>query len=544
MSKFASKTVKPTAAPIRTRTVAPDTQTYEAGAGWSRDPKSDLFLLAVSNFVSERTFYEEGKTRDERYVSLLAQVTKDDPGWVRDFLPFLRDKMFMRSAAVVGAAEYIRAGGAKGRQLVAQVLRRADEPAELVAYWINTYGRRLPQPLKRGIADAVLSLYNERNALKWDSERRDFRMGDVIELTHPKAERAWQGDLFKWLLATRHSRNNIELPEALGMIRARAELEAVPVEARRELIKDMGRLGSGGMLAAAGMTWESLSGWLQGPMDKAAWEAIIPSMGYMALLRNLRNFDEAKVGKTAREFVIRKLTDPAEVAKSKQLPLRFYSAYDQVKTPHWTDALKTALDLTLGNVPELPGKTLILIDISSSMSHPFSAKTDRQYWEMAALFGGALGARAEKADVYAYTDVWHQIVVRPGMSPLIVVDAIRPLGRAGTKTWDAAKATYKDHDRVIILTDEQAFPFDQSYEDRYRLGLYRYEEQSSIGPAAALPANVPVFTFNVAGYKVAHAPSGIPNRHAFGGLSDAAFTVIPMLEQRRISDDWSFLRAA
>jgi hypothetical protein len=63
-------------------------------------------------------------------------------------------------------------------------------------------------------------------------------------------------------------------------------------------------------LAAAGVTWEALAGWLQGPMDKAAWEAIIPSMGVMALARNLRNFDEAGVSDDGRRPDLRTVHRP------------------------------------------------------------------------------------------------------------------------------------------------------------------------------------------------------------------------------------------
>ncbi len=62
------------------------------------------------------------------------------------------------------------------------------------------------------------------------------------------------------------------------MIAARADLMALPVADRRAVLADPSRL------AAAGMTWESLAGWLQGPLDATAWQAVIGSMGYMALL--------------------------------------------------------------------------------------------------------------------------------------------------------------------------------------------------------------------------------------------------------------------
>lgn len=41
-------------------------RTYEGGRGRERDARSELFLLAVANFVSQQTFYESGADRDVR----------------------------------------------------------------------------------------------------------------------------------------------------------------------------------------------------------------------------------------------------------------------------------------------------------------------------------------------------------------------------------------------------------------------------------------------------------------------------------------------
>ena len=49
-------------------------------------------------------------------------------------------------------------------------------------------------------------------------------------------------------------------------------------------------------LRAAGLTWEDVLSLVGSKVDKAQlWSALAPSMGYMALLRNLRNMDEAGV---------------------------------------------------------------------------------------------------------------------------------------------------------------------------------------------------------------------------------------------------------
>ena len=46
-----------------------------------------------------------------------------------------------------------------------------------------------------------------------------------------------------------------------------------------------------------------------------------------------------------------------------------------------------------------------------------------------------------------------------------------------------------------------------------------------------MPADVPVYTWNLVGYRLGHGPSGTANRHTFAGLLRPAFTMIPLLER-------------
>src|SRR6266508_5756587 len=104
MPKFAKAKKAPNVtSPIATPSGTPDALTYEGGAGFSRDPKSELFLLAVTNMVGEQTFYEGARERDRRFAALVRLATTVDPAWVARFVPFLRDTMQLRSATVVMA---------------------------------------------------------------------------------------------------------------------------------------------------------------------------------------------------------------------------------------------------------------------------------------------------------------------------------------------------------------------------------------------------------------------------------------------------------
>jgi hypothetical protein len=533
MAKFSGTQVlqRPKAA-VKTTTTR--RRTAEGALGYERDAKSELFLLAISNMVGENTFYEKAKDRDQRFQSLIRQVVREDPEWVARFIPYLRNTMQMRSASTVMAVEYgLALDGVDRdtlkqnqypRHVVASSMSRADEPAEAIGYYFSAYGKNLPMWLKRGISDATHRLYTERSALKYDGIDRDIRMADVIELTHAKPRDSTQSKLFKFLLDRRHNREIVSVSQLETIQRALA-LTSMPVKQRREwLVSDE---FDPELLELAGFTWERLSGWLQGPMDKVAWEAIIPSMGYMAILRNLRNFEEAGISPAMVKFVNDKLQDPEEVKRSRQFPIRFYSAFKATDSLKWASALQAGLEASLVNVPYLKGRSLILIDTSGSMGGSISEKSKVERYELAGLFGVSAAHRCERADTYTYSNGPTPLHV--GNSSLLdMVKVVAQRTGGGTDTFGSLDRTYKGQDRVIILTDEQAHP-------AYFGGGGGYWGSNGWSDPRPVTDKVkcPIYTFNVAGYKTAQLDNGAAGRYAFGGLTDAGFKMIDLLEKYR-----------
>lgn len=496
-----------------------------ASASFERDAKSELFLLAVTNLVGEQTFYESAGDRDSRYVELVRHVTDLDPSWVAQMLDWLRSTANMRTASLVGAVEYARAVNARfgasptylgpsetPRAVVRSVLKRADEPGELLAYWLRRYGRRISMPVKRGVADAVTALYTEQNVIKWDSSRAAVRFADVVELCHPDPIGPRQSELFRYLLEERHGRATFT-GKSLPRLEMNRIVSADPdkAEARRRLLAEPE------LLEAAGMTWESLSG--LGKMDAEAWEAVIPRMGYMALLRNLRNFDEAGVSRPVLDAVGARLRSPAEVARSRQLPMRFLSAYNAVRSDRWRPTVDDALECSLRSLPRLSGDWAILVDTSGSMGAPFSRDGTLMRWDAAAVFGLAAARAAERARVWAFSNAALEFPLQPGENLLASVkrfhDGGYMLGR-GTATQLAvqtARVTYPQATRFLVLTDEQANFYS------YQGDVFHSIRRSDVA-----------YTFNLAGYERGHAESGTRNRHVVGGLSDQAFQMLACLE--------------
>lgn len=558
MPKFSGSGTKtrPPAGPTMTTGQA---LTHESGTGWEKDAKSALYTLGVTNMVSEPTFYEAADTRDNRFRDLVAQVTSEDPQWMQGFIPWLRNAANMRSAPVVAALEYAHAGGPNARAVIDSAMSRADEPAEALGYWLHCHGRKLPMAVKRGIADAACRLYTQNAAIKYDGSSRGVRMGDVVELTHPNPHRIAANDddviaaeierrldelgdytaehafsvrdnvmreaeegrieriarvstLFHHLLNRRHGTfeanpDSIESLRAHGLKRLAAtyEIDSIAPDDRRAFLRDHGPAE----LADSGFTWERLSGWLPGGMDAEAWEAIIPSMGYMALLRNLRNFEKANVNEAVLRQVADKLADPDEVARSRQFPYRFLSAYLNSGTTYFAPALEKALDLSLQNVPIFPGRTLVLVDTSASMTSPVSQRSAIKACDIGALFAVAVAAHS-KVDFVIYATS-HAAIDRLPTSVLRGTELVqRKIGSVGhgTETWPAALAHYNGQDRIVVFTDCQDHPS-------------RAHEH--------LP-DVPIYVWDLNGYATTNVNLIEPGRYCFGGFSDSAFRLISLIE--------------
>jgi hypothetical protein len=253
-------------------------------------------------------------------------------------------------------------------------------------------------------------------------------------------------------------------------------------------------------------------------MDARAWAVVIPSMGYFALLRNLRNFEDAGVPKQVLARVVKKLADPNEVRASRQFPLRFYSAYKNLRSESFAYALETALELSVQNIPRFPGRTLIMVDCSGSMNSRLSAKSDLLRWEAAALFGLAMAKRCEQVDLYAYSNEVRRFDPSgPLLRTLPSLFQWKGAGQ-GTQTWQSVAQCFSGQGRVVILTDEQAHPAGGSPEVEAKR----------------------VYTYNLAGYRTAHNQQGANGSYVFGGLTDVGFEMMVLIEAGEDAG-WPFL---
>lgn len=582
MSRLNTGTRKITA-PLATSPV-PTGKTHEGARGFAREERSELFMRATTMFAGEDSFYEDAAKADARAVGLVRKLAVEDWEWVREFLPWLRADGNIRTMSIMLAMEAAQARSAAKLtgegipQLVDGVLLRADEPGEAAQYWLRKFGK-LPRGghVKKGIALAAARLYNQTSALRWDKDDRPMRFADVVELTRPKARLAvptdgirakaaaqddpegflaeWaqgrreeQNRLFKFLLDERHHGDGSY--DGLGVLAARRTLSQMPPAERHAMaahaLADREGPEMRQIARAAARQWEWTGSWLGEGADnlktalskRERWELVIPEMGYMALLRNLRNFEEAGIKKSLVNKIVQRLSDPAEVAASRQLPFRFLSAHLNTNGAQWVAALEQALQGSLVNIPMLTKPTLILIDTSGSMQTPLSAppvprgrkpstakRPDRVL--AAAVFAIGLALRNPgKVDVYGFANSNFRVDnIEFGSSLLRTAQLFAAqVGKVGHGTLleQNLRQTFdsRRHGCVAMFTDMQAFPHGNGY--GYGVG----------DVTSAVPKDVPLFAWNLAGYSNSAMATG-ENRYELAGLTDHSFGIMQRVLQGR-----------
>lgn len=377
------------------------------GVAFKMGSEQELVHAVLTTFLEDK-FYESGNERLKRIQKLVAECK---PKFVANLAVISRLEFNLRSVShvLLGELSKVHSGDSIVKDAIIAASIRPDDVLEIASY----VGNPMPKQVKRGIRNAILK-YNRYQLAKYRGEGKEISMIDLFNLTHPKAQHATKEQKEAWK----------DLMEGNLVSFDTWETEISNAKDDKERIK----------------IWENLI------LDN--------KIGYMALLRNLNNLDKYKVSIKAQSHAIARLTDTVEIKNSKQLPYRFYTAYQHVTgNRSYSDAISEAMDIALENVPELSGKTLIALDTSGSMSGDPIQK--------GSLFAATLAKANKNADVILYdTDVKELVV--SSRTPIIdtAENIIRnSLGR-GTNTgavFEYATQNKKVYNRFIIISDNQSW---------------------------------------------------------------------------------------
>ena len=354
------------------------TRNYEGEAAYRQPDKyTELYVATACNFLSDvGKFYEPAPVRRDRRGRLqvgtqagLANAVKaviskaDAVGnatFIGNLAVYLRNEMYLRSVSNLLVA-YLAWKRQLRHELAYKMQLRADDPKEILAMY---------RYLKSGP--------NAREIPKMPNQLKKFIQVALNWKILPDGKRP--RDAYEFRKYNRGGKEDITFLDLMRLV------HPAPVSDEQAVVYKMVRDNN---LPVIG-TWETvISAAGSDPAEKrAAWERVIDGgMPYMAALRNPRNILQAGVSPTHVRKVIDLIKDKEAVAKSKQLPFRFYSAYNELQAAYGSikqamnyrgvlDAVDQAMYHSAGNIPGFDWikelRVLGAADISGSMSSPVS----------------------------------------------------------------------------------------------------------------------------------------------------------------------------
>lgn len=359
-------------------------------------PEKQLRRSVLSCLLWEKEFYEDGASIADRIVESAAKVK---PATLAALAIEAREVFNLRHVPLLLLDVLSKTGPGLTADTVARVLQRADEPGELLSiYWRN--GRKMiPAQMRKGIAKAFPK-FDAYQLAKYDRDGA-VKLRDVLRMVRPKPANDDQAALWK-----RVKERTLDAPD----------------------------------------TWEvALSG---GADKKETFERLLREgkLGYLALLRNLRNMAAAGVD----DGLVRDAIVARKNGAQRVLPFRYVAAARAA--PQYEPYIDQALCEAVSEMLVYLGKTIILVDVSGSMDERLSAKSDLKRIDAAAALGAIF-----PGDIRLFT-FSHQLVEVPPRRGMAGVDAIvKSQPHGGTYLGQAVAAINKlPHDRLVVITDEQS----------------------------------------------------------------------------------------
>ncbi len=394
---------------MRSNVAAVNTERTNEG-GQARKPKAEHQLLrqVATCLLFEDTFYENGSTIAKEIAQTCKEVA---PETIAAVAIQAREDFKLRHVPLFLLVQLdLRRGESKGllARTVERVVQRPDEMGELLSLIAKANkGKPLKKVISAQIKKGLAKAFRKFSAYQLGKWNRDteIKLKDVLFLTHPKPLNEEQAGVWKRLVL-----GTLETPD----------------------------------------TWEvALSA---GKDKKETWERLISEgkLGYMALLMNLRNMEQAGVDRPKVEAAL------AEGApKSRALPFRFVSAAKAA--PQYTQALSDAMVSALSSSDKLKGTTYLLVDVSGSMDAPLSGKGTLMRLEAAAALGVLLREVCQYARVFTFSNQLMEVQNLRGLGLVTGIYQSQPHG--GTELKGAMNALVRAcpaPDRLIVVTDEQS----------------------------------------------------------------------------------------
>lgn len=524
------------------------TVNHEGGLAFTLDPRSRLYTRAVASLVREDKFYTSAEQCDAELVADIGATAEVDPEFILRLAAYTRQVMNLRATPVVMLVEAAAIPACKPfvRKWTPQIVRRADELAEVIAFWTIRHGaigsagakggeHAFPNSLTRGLQDA-LGQFDEYQYAKYDCEGM-VTLRDVMRILRPVPSSDAQSALFRYLVKGEIAAEHLPKLAAKAVLLRKETLDAEALE----------------LANAAHITHEVLTS--KFGSNAETWNAI-RFLPFMAGMRNLSNIMRTGASQ-ALDRVLSMLRNPEHVRRSRQLPFRFFSAHRQIEAAVRFDrrtggqtvderiaahprrnevleALQTAVELSLVNVPRLPGRTFITADNSGSMDSPLSERSTVRLREVANLMAALGHALCDDPIVSVFGSIHAVVPVSRKDTVLTNMERLERTNVGGSTEAHLTLRYLRENrirvDRVILLSDMQCY--DSSGQGSSYWGGYSQRSLAEELRMYRSSVNPEVFMHSVdlAGHGTSQFPQGERRVALLGGWSERLLELLPLAE--------------
>lgn len=419
-----------------------DTTNLEGMPAFGRSTRERFAQLVLTNTLGD-SFYETQRDLLAETEQLHAAMIAEDENFYARALVYAREKGLLRAQAVYGlAAELAKAkDGALFERAFGGVVKTPNELLDFAAIVKAKRGGEGGRRIKRVAGNWLFDKMSEYWAIKYGADKPgSYSIADLFRSYHP--HRVF-GDYrekaaITWLLANAGSKRAIEnlgnLEEATPQIAAVEGLKKAKTDAEKITLIRAGRLPHEVASRFAGTSGK-------------VWAEIGRQMPIYALLRHLQTLERHGALDELRDVVISRFEGEESVRKSKIQPHRFLQAIPHVSKGWAQDALRAALDISVANVPDMPGDVAVALDISGSMG---------PHLQLCSFLAIALARRTADLQLMLFDTGIGTIPVSRRDSTATQASRIRTAG--GTDITAPLKFLMharRKVDTLIIITDEQ-----------------------------------------------------------------------------------------
>ena len=398
--------------------------THEGGAAYAKSVEMEWTNMLFSSFLSGG-FYESENDQLSRFDALTDEMVKKYGAvFAAKAAVFARNELGMRSVSQYLAAKVNALSFDGKRAFYSKFFRRPDDVAEVFAA-IDSLGDKRSHGLVRGASDYIRGL-NDYSIMKYQMKDKKYNMFDLVNITHAHSAVI---DMYK--------ANSLSTPN----------------------------------------TWETRISAAKSDEEKAyVWVDLVTSgsLGYLALIRNLRNIIRVcGLTDSGKQFIqtdlCRAIVNKMAITKSRIFPYQIFIAYKQLKNCSYSDfhvfaALEKAFLTAIDNMPPFYDRNAIVLDVSGSMDASISTNSSVSILEAGACYAAALYLSGSDFEVYKFADrACHCVDINRAMSPFGLIERLCSNDNCGCGTFvtTAFQCMNEHYDRIFLISDCQAMDTDE-----------------------------------------------------------------------------------